>query len=143
MFLLPNLPLLVNCAFIRNACTSAFLVERECSLLHSAELRHYEQLHSIIKGIETTWYAPCCLVHITFYSHHHHTLMISLPKRMIIRNEMRTLRENVYIAGYRLAGGNFGEFGELSPKLDTPKSFYCTKSWSLSAQAAKIKFAKT
>ena len=107
MFLLPNLPLLVNCAFIRNACTSAFLVERECSLLHSAELRHYEQLHSIIKGIETTWYAPCCLVHITFYSHHHHTLMISLPKRMIIRNEMRTLRENVYIAGYRLAG-NFG-----------------------------------
>ena len=44
--------------------------------------------------------------------------------------------------------GNFGvskfwRIGELSPKLDTPKSFYCTKSWLLSAQAAKIKFAKT
>ena len=48
---------------------------------------------------------------------------------------------------YRIAG-NFGgrkfwRIGELSPKLDTPKSFYCTKSWSHSAQAAKIKFAKT
>ena len=35
---------------------------------------------------------------------------------------------------YRIAG-NFGgrkfwRIGELSPKLDTPKSFYCTKSWS-------------
>ena len=83
------------------------------------------------------------------------TLHIAWLHRKVMVEDFRTqyaffngLAIDCISAGlYRIAG-NFGgskfwRIGELSPKLDTPKSFYCTKSWSLSAQAAKIKFAKT